>query len=446
MMMRQRETAQPVGGLARACLLLPLLLCCVRPCAAQPERITAYGGEYDLQRCIDTALRHNPALRASAAAIAAARAELTRADGAADPKLTAMGGVSVYQSDPAFAVPGLGQLVFGQRTNADAALQLDWPFYTSGQTDAAKDQARAAIKAATFAELRSRQQVALGAVTAYFGVLQAQGGLEVSKSRLESLQGQDHAVSMMQEVGLVPRLDALRTRAALAAAEEGMTVAETGLQVAAAGLIAALGVPADTEISVVDRFEDVELPESLAEAFDEALSQRPDLHEALAQIEAAEAAYRLASHGRRPVFGLYARADFLRTTLRPQTGALSGGLNFRWPIFDGDAAEAGKDKADAQRQGLEAYRDQLRDQIEFQVAEAFLKFKAAPQRIETATRGVEAADAGFEAAAVGYANQAVPLTDMLDAQAARAQAQNDLVSATYDHRLAMAHYVHALGR
>ncbi|HQK93771.1 MAG TPA: TolC family protein [Armatimonadota bacterium] len=49
--------------------------------------------EYDLQRCVDVALSRNPSIRAAAASVAVAMADLKQAKGLNDPKLTAAGGV-----------------------------------------------------------------------------------------------------------------------------------------------------------------------------------------------------------------------------------------------------------------------------------------------------------------------------------------------------------------
>jgi len=415
---------------------------------AAPPALQAAGpaDEYDLQRCVDVALARNPSIRVAAASVSVAMADLKQAKGLNDPKLTAIGGASLYQSDPSFSVPGLGRLVFGQRLNVDASLQFDFPLYTGGQSDAAEDQARAGVRAATYAEIRANQGVALQAVEAYFGVLKARGAAQVAGKQLEALQAQNRAVSEMYKVGLVARLDALRVAAALASAEEAVVVSHNAEKVAMAALRAVLDLPPDTPVTVVERYEDVALPATLDEALAEAQQQRADLHEIDAHIAATEAAYRLAEAGRHFTLGLYTRADFLRTSLLPQTGVLSGGIQFRVPLFDGDQSDAGKNRAQAQKEKLVAFRDSLRDQVNLQVTEAFLAQESAAKRIASTERGVQAAEEGFELAAVGYANQVVPLTDMLDAQARRTQSQNDLVNATHDRRMAMARLVNVLGR
>jgi outer membrane protein len=229
-------------------------------------------------------------------------------------------------------------------------------------------------------------------------------------------------------------------------ADEGVILAQSRVSVALASLRAVLSIPPDAEVNVVERFEGIALPKTLAEVFDEALAQRPEIGELHAQIEQAESAQRFAHNQGRPTLGLFGRADLARSTAMPRTGALSGGVGIRWPLFDGDKSEADEDRAVAQIDQLTAALEGLRDQICVEATEAFCGLESADPRVNATERGLEAAEQGFQLAAVGYANQVVPLTDMLDAQAQRAKAGNDRVAAVYDRRMAMAKVIYALGR
>jgi len=428
------------------CLLAAVIASAMLWPLAADEAASAAPEEYDLQRCVNAALARNPSLRMAAAEIAIARADLAQARSTDDPRINASGSLMAFQDPPSFIMPGLGQVVYGQRLNADAALQVDIPLTTGGQTDAAKAMARAGIRAAMARDMRARQSVVLEAVTAYFNVLKAADMQKVAEAQRTALAAQNHAVTKMHEVGLVAKLDPLRTTAALAGAEEAVILCGNRAKLAEAALKAVLGLDPDQPIVVVERFEDIALPADLKAAVDEALTNRPEVQELRAQIDQADSARRFADNQDHPTLGVFGRADLARSSALPRTGVFSAGIGVKWPLFDGNASEAAEDRAIAQRSQLEARLDGLRDQITVEATEAFLALQSSQPRIETTEKAVAAADEGFELAAVGYANQVVPLTDMLDAQAQRAKAQNDRAAAVHDRRAAMARLVFALGR
>jgi outer membrane protein TolC len=414
--------------------------------AVAAEDIALPEGPLDLKDCVAIALAFNPRLVAANAQVREAEAALTGAKGADDPKVSLSAAHILLEEQPSLDVQGFGTFLYGSRVNWNVGLKLQIPIYTSGLTGGYKDQASAMLDAAVARAARERQTVGRDAVTAYFGVLEARAMVDVAEGQVEALSAQHNAVSRMHEVGLVPKLDPLRTEVALAGAEEMLTQARNGAEVAKANLRMVMGLPREVPFEISGEYADPDIPAELEPAIQEALENRPEVAMLSAHRRAAEAAKDIADAGDDPQLGFFAQWDFARDSRQPDTGRWSLGLGLEWNIFDGDEASSGEDQAAAQIDRIQAEAQALRDGITLQTTQAFLDLQAARDRVRTMEAAVESADEAVELAAVGYANEFTPLTDLLAAEAERTKARNDYVIALNDLRVAMAELLYAMGR
>lgn len=414
--------------------------------AVSADEVALPEGPLALRDCVTVALAFNPRLVAANAQIREAQAAFTGAKGADDPRLSLSAASILLEEQPSLDVEGFGTFLYGSRLNWDVGLKLQIPIYTSGKMGAYKDQAEAMLDAAVSLAARERQTVARDAVRAYFGVLQARAMADVAETQVRALEAQHDAVSQMHGVGLVPKLDPLRTEVALAGAEETRTRAVNGVAVAMAGLRAVMGLPREVGFDVSGEYASPDLPPDLEKAIQEALEFRPEVSTVQAYRRAAEASREIADAGNDPQLGFFAQWDFARDTRMPNTGNWSLGLGLTWDIFDGDEANSGEDQARARIDRIEAEAQALRDGITLQTTQAFLEMQAAEERGRTMEAAVRSAEEAVELAAVGYANDITPLTDLLTAEADRTKARNDWVIAQNDLRVAMAELMYAMGR
>ncbi len=399
-----------------------------------------------LEEALALALAHNPRVVAAHADVRSARAETRRAEGSDDPRLTASGSYTRLEDKPSFTIPGMGTLVYGERNNWDLGLRLQIPIFTAGRTGAYKDQAEAMLDAAVAAAARERQSVARDAVAAYFTVMKAADMVEVAEEHHKAMAAQHDAVTRMHGVGLVAKLDPLRSEVALRSAEEMVTKARNGHAVALAALRAALGAPEDWRPAVSGEYREVELPANLDAALAEAKARRPEVAMMAGYRRAAEAGADMADAGNDPQLGLFAQWDFLRSSAMPETGRWAVGIGMSWNITDGKESSSAEEQARARIERVDAETQSLMDGITLQVTQALLNLGAARERVRTTEAGLASADEAVQLAAVSYANELIPLTDLLSAEAARAQAKSDYAAALYDARTATAEFVFALGR
>ena len=400
---------------------------------------------YDLKRVVETALANYPGLAAAAEDTAAARAQVGQAVAAARPKLDAKFGYTRLQDDPSFTVPGFGTLVFGERNNYQAEVDLQVPVYTGGLLEGMKDRAKAGEDAALKTEERRRQEVAANAAKAYFQALSAQRMIGVMEGQVKALQESHRAAKAMFEAGTVAKLDVLRPEVALAAGEDGLRQAQSGYDVALASLANAIGLAPGAPLELAADAVTLPIPEDVGAARKTALDQRPELAQLAANRRAALASETMARSGKKPQVGVFARNEFKRPTTYPDTGDWSVGVQLTQNLFDGGAVDAQSAEAAARIRQLDDRQRELRNGIALEVTAALLNAYSARDRIATTSKAVAAAEEALKLAQVGYANAVTPMLDVLQAQAALTRARADAENAAYDYNVAAIGVASAMG-
>jgi outer membrane protein TolC len=392
-------------------------------------------------RLAATAARTN----AGDAALAAARAERL-------PTVSAAATTSHWGNTPAFDFAGMGlpvvQPLFGGHGLNVAATQVSLPLYTGGTL--AGNVAAAAAERDSLARSAEgvRQDLKLAVAEAYIGVLRATSALDVARSNAASLAEHAADVEDMRRTGAVPANDQLAASVSFAEARQRELQALSTLEIARARYNRALGRPLDTPVVVEPLLEPLggaTIAAPLAELVAAARAARPEL----AALEAAADA-------------LAARATVARGTHRPQL-ALNGGyaylenrflnredfwfvsLGVRINVFVGGR---GRHASAALEQQSAAVADERRDRaadIALEVHRASADLSTARARVEVAVSAVQQAEENLRVVRDRYRNGEGTNTEVLDAEALRAQSANSHDTARYDVRLAELTLARAIG-
>ncbi|MEN6546021.1 MAG: TolC family protein [Armatimonadia bacterium] len=175
------------------------------------------------------------------------------------------------------------------------------------------------------------------------------------------------------------------------------------------------------------------------------MNQRPDLKGLAAQKRALQAQIDIARSDIKPQIGLFARSEFERPTFYPETATLSGGVMIRQKLSDGGASRQAVAEAQARLQQLEAIEEQTKYGIAAEVQVAMSAVTSARSRVETTAPAVTLAREALRLTQMGYQNGVMPLTDVLQAQAALTKTSADYEGVLSALRQAMAELDYALG-
>jgi outer membrane protein TolC len=123
----------------------------------------------------------------------------------------------------------------------------------------------------------------------------------------------------------------------------------------------------------------------------------------------------------------------------------SAGILFTWPIFDGFENKAQVRKAKVDHLQAELTYEQLLDQIEAEIREAYLLYLEAGERLLAQRTTIAEAEEGLRIARLRYNTGVGTQLEVLSAESALTQARNNYVQATHDAALAVYRLVRVAG-
>ena len=385
---------------------------------------------YTLAELIDLAEANNPetrvaweSARAQAAALGIARSELF-------PSLAAVALAGVDRQEAA-----LGSR-FSRQTipSFQLTLELNYTIFDFGARRGRINAESARLLAANFGFNDVHRELIYAVSQAYYRLLNAAGQEEAAGASLVNAQTVQQAAEARLHNGLATLPDVLEARSSTAQAQYDLQAVLGAKEIARGDLVTALGAPAATAIRVQPLTE-VPTPDSVAdtveEAINRALEQRPDLQAGVAEIRLAQAEHRQARAALYPNLSVSATPSAQSLYLLQQTfpwghsADLTGGVrvSLNWTVFDGGARRGRLAQAEAHIRGAEAQVSATRDQIEDQVWISYTNLTTAFRQRQAAAELVSAATQSYSAALESYNYGVRNLLDVTNAQKVLAQAR-----------------------
>jgi outer membrane protein len=413
--------------------------------------------QYDLPALIDLAERENPKTREAWEVAREAAAGIGLAESAYVPQLTlqAIGGFQhVPLPMPKTLVPA-GYFVSDSR-EVIPALALKWLLFDFGRRDAQLQAARADSFVANVAFTGAHQKLIFEVSQAYFDLGAARGRLHAAqKSVSTAITTQDAAIAK-QNNGLATVVAVAQAQRQTAQARYRLAAAEGTERSARANLIAALGVPAATEIDVVDSAE-LPLPpapaDSIAKAVDQALAHRPDVIAALGKVDAAEAALKGERRSYYPVIEfsgqVFQNIGSLSSDGGPYSSINRPGqtvfLSFSVPLFDGGMRRSRISMADAKAREAQEQLASARDSAAQQVVRAYNGLVTSLAEYDAATALSQAAHTAYDAALRSYRQGIGTYTDLATEENAVVQGDTQVEDARANAHTAAAALALSMG-
>ena len=402
------------------------------------SRVTIDARIYSLPELIDLAEAHNPvtrfsweSARARAAALGVARSELY-------PTLAAAALSQTSRSEAFFG----GQFYKQAAQDFQLALNLSYTIFDFGARSGQINAATAQLLATNFAFNDTHRAVIYQVQTAYYSLLSSIGQEDAAKASVANAQTVQQAAEERLAHGLATLPDVLEARSATAQAEYELQAAVGAEEIARGDLATAIGAPATTTIQVqpLDQVPTREsISDTVEQAIDRALGQRPDLMQQVAEIRSANARVKEARAAFYPSLSLSVSPALpsLYGLQQPSPWAhasdLTGGVafNLNWTVFDGGARKNRLAKAEAEVHAAEAQTNVKRDQVADEVWTAYSNLNTAFRRRQAAIALLETASQSYSAALESYNYGVRTLLDVSAAQRTLAQARSsDVLSRT----------------
>ena len=437
----------------RLVLLLTVLPALALPAGAQALRL-------DAATAGARAVAASQLLASARARSAGAASRVASADAAVLPTVAAQATLARRSSVPEFSlpfsVPGQPSLVLMPdiTTTYGATLKAQEVLYAGGAISAGRAAAREDEAVARAATLQATAEVKLAGIAVYWEVVRLAAAVEAAKATEARVSALLDDTRALKAAGMAVDADVLAAEERLATARLGVVRAEGQAGSGMARLRSLLDVPAGVEIELADTLARPlpGRPGSLVELQGEALTRRPELLAASAQMAGLDAREVQASSPRRPAVAAVAQLDYARPNARyfPQqdqwNDSWSVGVLASWTLFDGGKAAADAAAVRAQRDAAAADEAELRRRIALEV-------EVAHRDLETALDALVAADAARAAAVAReaatrerYQAGLVIMTEILDATSGLTNAEQTQINARAQAWLAAAALDRAVGR
>ena len=313
---------------------------------------------------------------------------------------------------------------------------------TANKVRAAESQVSAARETLRVME----QSVLLAAATVYMDVSRDSASLQVQQNNYRVLEHMLKDTRDRFNAGQITTTDVAQAEAQLAAGEATMHAAEATLMTTRANYKRIIGVEAENlaPASPVERLA----PSTLNAAQAMGVQQNPSVTAALYGVDVAQLQVKIAEGALWP--SLTAQANVSRqwdaNITTPQLFTESATVNLNVPLYQG-GLEYSTIRMNKEAVGQERLNvDQVRDQVEANVVEAWGQLQAAKAQVGAAERQNDASDR----ARTGVRNEALAgqrtTQDVLNAQQALVNARLSLIIAQHDRVVASYSLLSAVGR
>lgn len=414
-------------------------------------------GTVTMEELVGQVLAGNPDLETAEAAVDQAKAGLAAAR--ADSRALVGLGVTALAADApssylfrridARVLPaGVNFNDPGRFADFGAALEIQQPLFDGGRRELRRKAAEAGALAAEDRLQAARNDLVHATLEAAFGLLSAREQRTVAETSLTAVRSELAAARTRLAAGAALRSDVLALEVRAARAEEASVQADHAISRARSGLNRLRGASPDAPLALDGpTWQPRRLPETEAEAREQAARTRPELKALNRQRTAADHLARAAAREGRPRIDASARwwLDDPQAQFAVDRDNWQVGLGASWNLADGGRRRAGRSRADAELRAAESALEAQLRQVELEVHQAYLGLSEATTRHRIAETAARLAEETLALVRTQFDGGAATVSAYLVAEDERTRARAAEVLARYDLARARARVGHALG-
>ncbi|RKT21713.1 outer membrane protein [Paraburkholderia sp. RAU2J] len=411
-----------------------------------------------LSEAVERALCGNPKTRAAWADVKAQAAGVGVARAAYLPTITGNG--QFVRDNAVTEVTGHPNLSSATLATVHAeSLSLNWTLYDFGARGAALRNVSALLAASQSAQNATLQSLFAAVAKDYYAAQAAAGALEVALD-VEHMAGDSAKVASTRvDKGIAPISDALQAQTAYTRAVLDRVKAQGTWQTAVGTLASALNLSPDLPLelpAVTDGVQpDAAFAQSVGELMEDARRTHPSVMAAQAQVDAAAAKVDQTRAEGLPSLSLvskYSRNNQPATLglgipEYPATGReWYVGVQLTIPFFEGFSRTYQVRQTQAQLEKQQDALDGVRQQVGLEVWNSYQAVQTSTDTAKESAALLDIAQRSFAAAQRRYLAGVGNILELLNAQMALANAQQQRVQALADWRSARLRLAGSLGR
>lgn len=292
----------------------------------------------------------------------------------------------------------------------------------------------------------ARNIVVLAATSSYLLVSASQVRLNTAKAQLETAAATEGLIHDRVVHEVSPQIEAIRAQVLRRTAEQRVAVATATLEKDKLALTRIIGLPIAQVFHLTDDLMYHPAPErSEQELISAGENNRQDLQAARARVQAASETVKEKSSQRLPTVELRASAGESGINFARSIPDYEVAGRVSVPLFTGRRIESDILSARAVLNRRQAELSDLLARVTFDVRSASLDLKAAETSVQVSADNIALAKEGVRQARDRYENGVTNSVELVQAQQAMAEAQDNRVSSIYAHSLAKLMLIRATG-
>jgi len=318
--------------------------------------------------------------------------------------------------------------------------QIRYDLYTSGRRNGAIKEAQERIRKQELDVERQSEQIRLDVSKAYYDLQQADENVRISQSAVNNAQASLKDAVALERAGVGTRFDVLRSQVNLANSQQDLTSAFSQQQIARRKLAPLLNLPQSVSITASDPVKLAGLwQQPLEQSIVLAYQNRPELQQTLADRNISEAQRKqaLASLGPQVSllgqYNLFDQFDDGTSVVDGYSVRLQASLN----LYDGGAAKARAAQSKTDIAINENRFSEQRNQIRFQVEQAYSTQASNLENVQTSNVALEQAKESLRLARLRFQAGVGTQTDVINALNDLTRSEGNRVKAILDYNRAL---------
>ena len=415
----------------------------------KPEEVQVVGAQpITLQQALDLAQRNSTQLQEAKLTVQRSQAQLREALAAEYPRLNLGADVTntgeylfSEEPEPSFLQELTGGQTDTNNTRVTGNLSLSYDLFTSGLRPA---NIRAAEEQLRFNQLdleRTQEELRLNVASDYYELQRADEQVRIQRSSVNNAQASLRDAQALEQAGVGTRFAVLQAQVQLAQATQRLTDALSNQRIARRQIATRINLNDAIVVTAADPVAVAGLWNfSLEDSIVLAFRNRAELEQQLAQRNINEQQRRAALAQLGPRISLAAQYN-LNDTFddgRNFQDSYSLGGNLRLSLFDGGEARAIARQQEANIAIAETNFAGQRNQIRFEVEQAFSQLQSNLENIQTTSVALEQSREALRLARLRFQAGVGTQTEVIDAEDDLTQAEGDRVNAILNYNRALA--------
>ena len=414
-------------------------------------------GTFDLAQTIETAIKVNLGLKRSKEEVQAALATKKARTTNFFPTLSARYGY-IHRDQPSTQslIGQQGQaldVIINPQDEYNFVTSFTQPIFTGFSLINQYKIASLGLDVAEISEKLTRQDIILDAKNAYFSILKSQKLVAVAEDTVKQVTAQKNVAENMHQVGMSPLNDLLQSQVQLANNKQQLITAQNNLEITKSQFNTLLRRPVNAPVTIVDILDFTPFEHDIDYCLTQADQNRLELQVADLEVQIADKDYELSKRDYYPSINLTGNWNRRGTEWDVNGGEGISDKKFwdirataTWDFWEWGRTRYGVREKLSRLSQAKYHKQEVLDNIQLEVKQAFLRTKEAEKNITTVEKAIEQAKENLRITEERYKEQVSTTTDVLVAQTLLTDTMTNYYNALYDFKISKAVLYRAIGQ